>query len=319
LLEKKGNLWSFETPYRGEPSQHTASKGVIFLPAGIYLYAIGKAPRRNRGREYITYLKRNKKSNPGKADIKKVHKNDDFRKKKNIYIVKKKPNKKLIKKLTKNEKSKRRKRKDTTYRKKIPTRVIEVVIVDKNRRKLPAIVTVKKKYKGQVVYKKHHRIKKGKTKIPIPDDNNVEILVDASDHLPNKIRISRKKKKITIKMTPLKKGESLNLQAIEFAIDSAYLRSSSLDILNKIIRVMKRNPDLKFLINGHTDSTGSASYNKTLSKKRARAVKDYFVKNGISPLRLRTRGYGHKRPIASNRTRAGRARNRRTEIVILDR
>ena len=71
-------------------------------------------------------------------------------------------------------------------------------------------------------------------------------------------------------------------------------------------------------IGGHTDSTGSASYNLTLSKKRAQAVKDFLVfAYGIEDNRLIVKGYGETQPIASNRTRDGQAKNRRVEFKII--
>ena len=71
-----------------------------------------------------------------------------------------------------------------------------------------------------------------------------------------------------------------------------------------------------FLIEGHTDSTGSVSLNEKLSAKRAAAVKDYLVQNGIDASRLESKGYGESNPIDSNKTRAGRANNRRVEIKV---
>jgi OOP family OmpA-OmpF porin len=80
---------------------------------------------------------------------------------------------------------------------------------------------------------------------------------------------------------------------------------------------MKDYPDLKVVIEGHTDSVGTSAYNKKLSQERAGAVKNYMVeKNGIDSSRITTEGFGKERPIADNATAEGRAQNRRVEAAV---
>ena len=86
-------------------------------------------------------------------------------------------------------------------------------------------------------------------------------------------------------------------------------------MLNEAVLIMKKNPDLKVEVDGHTDSTGTAAYNMTLSEKRAEAVKKYFVDQGIDPSRLAAKGFGITKPAASNKTKAGRTQNRRVELT----
>jgi outer membrane protein OmpA-like peptidoglycan-associated protein len=71
------------------------------------------------------------------------------------------------------------------------------------------------------------------------------------------------------------------------------------------------------MIEGHTDSVGAADKNKELSEKRAKAVKDYLISKGVNASRLTSAGFGEDNPIAQNRTRAGRAQNRRVEIKLV--
>ena len=71
------------------------------------------------------------------------------------------------------------------------------------------------------------------------------------------------------------------------------------------------------MIEGHTDNVGSNYLNDKLSRKRANSVKNYLIKRGIAEKRIKIKGYGERRPIASNRTDFGRRLNRRTEIVIV--
>src|SRR5204862_6239001 len=80
-------------------------------------------------------------------------------------------------------------------------------------------------------------------------------------------------------------------------------------------RRMKGEPAMVVVVEGHTDAVGSDAYNMKLSQRRADTVRDYMVKNGITPSRIKTEAFGKTRPIASNKTAEGRAQNRRVEIV----
>jgi OOP family OmpA-OmpF porin len=84
--------------------------------------------------------------------------------------------------------------------------------------------------------------------------------------------------------------------------------------LDQAAAVFKANPSLTAEVQGHTDSTASAAYNQTLSEARARAVRDYFTRQGIAPERIDATGFGETRPAAANDTPEGRARNRRVEL-----
>ncbi|CAM2773722.1 OmpA family protein [Moritella viscosa] len=86
--------------------------------------------------------------------------------------------------------------------------------------------------------------------------------------------------------------------------------------LNSVAKILNEYPKSSLRIVGHTDSIGSAESNLTLSEERAESVSEYLNKRGIKSGRLSTRGYGERRPIASNMTKDGRAANRRVEITI---
>ena len=86
--------------------------------------------------------------------------------------------------------------------------------------------------------------------------------------------------------------------------------------LNSVAKILNEYPKSSLRIIGHTDSVGSAESNLTLSEERAESVSEYLNKRGIKSGRLSTRGYGERRPIASNETKSGRAANRRVEISI---
>ena len=105
---------------------------------------------------------------------------------------------------------------------------------------------------------------------------------------------------------------------IRFETGKARIRGRvSFEILDQVASVLKSNPDIKVVIEGHTDSRGSAAYNLRLSDARANAVRDALIERGIDPSRLEAIGYGESRPIASNKTRRGRAANRRVEFHIV--
>ena len=100
-----------------------------------------------------------------------------------------------------------------------------------------------------------------------------------------------------------------------FDINSAKVKSEAYPMLIEAVLIMKKNPDLKVEVDGHADSTGKPEYNMSLSEKRAEAVKKYFVDQGIDPDRLTTKGFGITQPAADNKTKEGRAKNRRVELT----
>jgi OOP family OmpA-OmpF porin len=110
--------------------------------------------------------------------------------------------------------------------------------------------------------------------------------------------------------------EALADRDIEFDSARATIRSSSNDLLDKLADVIRQCPDAKVEISGHTDATGSTSYNQALSERRAVAVRDALISRGADAANLTAVGYGESRPIADNNTREGRARNRRTEFKV---
>ena len=103
---------------------------------------------------------------------------------------------------------------------------------------------------------------------------------------------------------------------VEFKFNKADIQAKSHEELERFAAVMQKYPDLKVTIEGHTDNVGGAKYNEKLSQKRAESVKKYLVDRfGIAASRLTAKGYGLTKPIADNKTAAGRQKNRRVEAV----
>ena len=118
-------------------------------------------------------------------------------------------------------------------------------------------------------------------------------------------------------LMPMQKGSSMVLDNIFFDFDQSGLQPASFAELNRLSMFLKEYQEVTIQISGHTDNMGSVDYNLDLSTRRAKAVFNYLVESGISPDRLSYKGYGSERPVTTNDTERGRAKNRRTEITVL--
>ena len=105
-------------------------------------------------------------------------------------------------------------------------------------------------------------------------------------------------------------------QNIFFATASSKLLAKSNASLNTVVTILNENPTYKVQIDGHTDDQGKDEYNQTLSDNRAASVKAYLISKGIAESRLNSTGYGETKPVADNKTAAGRAKNRRVEMTL---
>lgn len=111
---------------------------------------------------------------------------------------------------------------------------------------------------------------------------------------------------------------SVVLEDVQFESNSSELTPNSSESLDKVVAAMNEYPTLRIEVQAYTDSMGEAAYNQQLSEKRAASVRDYLVAGGIASDRMEVKGYGETNPIADNGTRAGRAKNRRVELKVLD-
>jgi len=163
----------------------------------------------------------------------------------------------------------------------------------------------------------------GKYFIPLPIGKDYTFVVNRKGYLyySNIYELSKEKSDSTyikdIALQPLQLNATMIFKNVQFNTNAFELLPVSLVELDKLVQVLIENPSIKLQINGHTDNTGNANDNITLSTNRAKAVVEYLVRKGISSTRLTYKGFGDSKPIADNNTDSGKAANRRTEFVIV--
>lgn len=112
------------------------------------------------------------------------------------------------------------------------------------------------------------------------------------------------------------RGTLVTFGDVLFQFGKSNLQPNSRNNINTLANYLIQNPDRKVIVEGYTDSVGSAAFNQTLSERRAEAVRTALVKAGVDPTRIVAQGYGKEYPVASNATDSGRAQNRRVEVTI---
>jgi outer membrane protein OmpA-like peptidoglycan-associated protein len=124
--------------------------------------------------------------------------------------------------------------------------------------------------------------------------------------------------KVKMQVHTLKTGTPFEIPDIQFATNSAVFDQESMFVLDNFVDYLKENSKLKIGIYGHTDNVGDPQKNLKLSQERAQSVRDYLVLMGVKSKRIvAVKGFGDTKPIASNNTAQGRAKNRRTEFIIM--
>jgi outer membrane protein OmpA-like peptidoglycan-associated protein len=112
-----------------------------------------------------------------------------------------------------------------------------------------------------------------------------------------------------------KRGERrVVLQGVNFETGKADLTDSSKLVLQDVAQQLAASPEVRVEVQGHTDNVGARAYNQRLSEARAKTVEQYLEANGVSPAQVSSKGYGMSKPVASNKTAAGKAKNRRVEL-----
>lgn len=175
----------------------------------------------------------------------------------------------------------------------------------------------------EILVQSHSRESNGEFLIPIPVRRNLALNVWRDGYLFfsenfsfEDVRTGVDPHLYDIPLQPIRDGESVVLKNVFFRFDSHELLPESIVELSRLFKFLQQNPDINIEISGHTDSTGSFSYNKTLSENRALSVYNYLIEEGIDKARLSYAGYADQKPVASNETEEGRTKNRRTEFSI---
>ena len=178
---------------------------------------------------------------------------------------------------------------------------------------------------GEVIIESNSDPESGSFLVPLPGGKNYALNVSKpgylfySDHFFLQGIFERTNP--YLKNVPLQRiipGNKIVLNNIFFEFDKADLKPESEIELQKILDFLTMNPMINIRINGHTDNIGSDTYNAGLSERRSKAVVEWLVDHGVDKSRLLFKGYGSTLPVASNDTEEGRAKNRRTELQVIE-
>lgn len=148
------------------------------------------------------------------------------------------------------------------------------------------------------------------------DNDKVKDTVDKCPEEPGPPNKDAKKNGCPVSIDINADGSVTLLQPIQFALGKSTIKPVSYPILKEVATLMEARPDIKIAVHGHTDNVGKHDTNVTLSNARAASVREYLVKIGISDSRLTSKGFGPDKPIDTNDTDAGRAKNRRVEFIV---
>lgn len=147
---------------------------------------------------------------------------------------------------------------------------------------------------------------------PAPMDSDHDGVTDDRDRCPDSAP------GVMVDVNGCEQKGSVTLEGVTFEFNSSMLTSASQQVLNTTAQGMKTHPRVRIELQGHTDSKGADNYNLKLSQRRAEAVRDYLQSQGVNAAQLSARGYGESQPVADNTTEAGRAKNRRVVMNVLE-
>jgi outer membrane protein OmpA-like peptidoglycan-associated protein len=147
------------------------------------------------------------------------------------------------------------------------------------------------------------------------ESESVLVDLEADSTLEVDLALARRNEESDTIRRELDETGRAQLRGIYFDLDSATLKSESEATLFAVLAIIQDNPDTVYTIEGHTDAEGAQEYNVELSRQRAQAVVQWLLGRGVTAEQLDVQGYGESRPVADNGTAAGRALNRRVEIV----
>lgn len=199
-----------------------------------------------------------------------------------------------------------------------------IVLDEETKEPVKAALELVDNESGKVLAEFVSNSKTGRYLVSLPAGRNYGIAVKAEAYLfhsenfniPDKDTYREVEKNILLKKIKIGKSIVLNNVFFDFDVGDEVKKESEPE-LNRVVKLLNTNPDLKVEISGHTDNIGSDEYNKKLSLERAKTVVEYLVSKGIDQSRLSYKGYGSTKPVAENDTEEGRQKNRRTEFKIV--
>ena len=177
--------------------------------------------------------------------------------------------------------------------------------------------------KGNIISQMQSKLENGEFLITVPKNIDFALHAEKEGYMFYSRNIYRDSLSLSkdgfliIELEKVKPGTFI-LENIFFEKSKSSLKKSSLVELNKVLKLMQINPDLKIQISGHTDSDGDDDFNLELSINRAKSVVNWLIENSIDKNRLSFKGYGETRPIEENNSIANKAKNRRTELTIIE-
>ncbi len=206
-----------------------------------------------------------------------------------------------------------------------PSVIVKGIVTNaKNKANIDAWVLVEDINSGELIATAKSNSKSGEYLVVLPAGRNYSVSANKEGfffysnkfEVPNSAKYQEIEKDIQLK--PIEKGARVVLNNIFFETGKATLTQESYIELGKAVELLEANKTMIVEVGGHTDDVGSDETNMKLSHERAKSVRDYLVKAGVSSERLQAKGYGETQPVASNDTEEGRRSNRRTEFVILE-
>lgn len=225
-----------------------------------------------------------------------------------------------------------RKGSEDIYRVKLPAslkpeRVVLIVgkvINSKTNKPVAATILYENLLTGKTIGEARSNPKNGEYKIALPAGEKYGFRAEVKNFIPINENIDLRnlenydELKRDLYLVPLEQGQTVRINNIFFNTGEYELLQESFAELERLVKILKENSTIKIKLLGHTDNIGSRGDNLKLSKDRANSVKEFLIKNGITEDRIVTQGFGFSKPIATNKTEEGRAKNRRVEFNILE-
>lgn len=205
----------------------------------------------------------------------------------------------------------------------IPFPTLRGTVADIDGKPLEAEVFVEKLGGEKTIAQTRSILPDGKFFITVPPGVRYGLHARKEAYAPVSVSVDLTKnsgartQEIRLTLVPLQAGNKIRLNNVFFSTNSAQLDKNSHSELNRLVLLLKANAGLKIEIGGHTDNVGSTAANMRLSARRAAAVRQYLLSQGVEKKRISARGYGETKPVGDNRNEAGRRLNRRVEFGIL--